>query len=105
MTYRPFFARAKKSHIRPLKGKDKQGNPLIRTRTRASVINVNAHIDDNLNPEAVPSGVSKEKSIPNWNTRMTKLELLSTAHDLGVKADDSLTKAKIVEALDASVLN
>ena len=103
MTYRPFFARAKKSHARPFKGRDIHGNLL--PRTRKSGKNVNDQIDNIRNPVDVNPKVSNDKEMPSWSLRKTKTELLKIANDLGVMANDSMTKAKIIDALDASVSN
>lgn len=43
-----------------------------------------------------------EKSIPTWNSTMTKSELLAVAQQFGLSVTSANTKAEILAALDAA---
>jgi hypothetical protein len=43
-----------------------------------------------------------EDEVPSWSMSNTKAELLEAAEAAGVDVDESMTKAAILEALDAA---
>ena len=54
--------------------------------------------------EVAPEPVEEVEAAPEYSMATRKADLLAIADSLGVKADESMTKAQIIELLDAATL-